>query len=156
VLRGRGDGLLLLRAVTWLVLCVVVSAIVARWLAARLESHQGLAYVAIYAIAACGSLGGFYWFAVAMSHLKDWRRGYRVRGLGANAWLYEELRGDGTVLQVRLLREVVGKGYPPPCRVIIQDRSADGSPVTIPTDVHQRIAECFGGHHGGHVQIEAL
>ena len=146
----RPDWLLTTISAGRLLASVAIPALVARWIPSFLLPHEAAAKAVIFVCACVAGAFGFYWFAATVADATNWRRGYRVRWLGDGNSVYEERRSDGTYLQVPLLTEVIGQGYPPPYRVTIGVADGGVSPL-----LRDRIRECLRGHRGGNVEFGA-
>lgn len=104
------------------------------------------------------ALGGLVSFWILASHFEFRRRGYQIRWLAEDEWVYEERRADGSVECMPFFRKTVGEGYPAPCNVQIQ--SEKSWELQAPqwaqgrrTEILERIAELSGANSGGRVQF---
>jgi hypothetical protein len=107
-------------------------------------------------VAAFGGLVGFW---VVAGLLRFRQRGYRVRWLSSNRWLYEERAMGGVPRHLPFAREVLDKGYPAPCRVILtgEARWDDETPEWAHgrrAEIAARVAHCCGADRGGRVVFE--
>jgi hypothetical protein len=103
-------------------------------------------------------LGALVSLWLISDHMRFFRRGFRMRWVEANHWLYEE---RAPVSEARLLpceRVTTGDGYPAPCEVCITSESAWN--LHVPPwawnrrqEILRRIALCFGAEHGGSVRF---
>jgi len=123
-----------------------------------LWQYPNVAYAFAIAIIATTGLGSIVGFWLVADHIEFWQRGYRVKRLSANDWVYEErsATSEERILQYSL--EVRGQGYPAPCAVWIlsqADWENEAPPWAVGrrSEIVERIAICHGSKRGGEVQI---
>ena len=97
-------------------------------------------------------------FWILMSHYDFRKRGYQVRWLTEDDWVYEERRTDGSTEGFPFMRKIVGDGYPAPCDVYILgeiawERQAPQWAQGRRSEILERIADLFGANQGGRVQL---
>ena len=141
-------------AVTWL----VGGAIVARTAAASLWQVPRLAQVIGFSIATIVGLGGLVAFWLIADHVDYLRRGYHVRWVAGDNWLYEERVLNGTDLCLPCIRVILGNGYPVPSEVRIPSEARWESDAPLwargrREEITQRIARCFGGDRGAQIRF---
>jgi hypothetical protein len=143
-------------------LCVIawvgVGAVVARAGVGALWQYPRFAQAFVIVVAIVVAMGGLVGFWIVAAFIHYWRRGYRVRWLTGNDWIYEERRAGGSVERLPFSREIVGDGYPAPCEVHIPSETR--WELQAPQWAHGRraeilehIAELFGADIGGRVQF---
>ena len=147
------------------VLCWIVwvggGVFAARAFANALWPHPRLGTAIVWTVAIGVALGGLVGFWVIADLAEFWRRGYRVRWVAANRWIYEERAPGGVLHAIPLTREIVGSGYPAPCRVRLPDEAhwQNDTPEWVRrrrADILARIARCFGADAGGQVHFDEL
>src|SRR5579863_10615102 len=79
-------------SVLCLIAWVACGAAVARAGVGALWQYPGLARVFLIVVAIVVAIGGLVGFWVLSPHIDFWRRGYRVKWLTGNEWVYEERR----------------------------------------------------------------
>lgn len=156
VMRSEATGLTpsVLRVIAW----VGVGAAVARIGVGALSQYPRLAIVFLVLIALVFALGGLVGFWIVADLVAYWKRGYRVRWITGNSWIYEERRPGGSVETLLFSREIVGDGYPAPCEVNIPSEAR--WELQVPRWAHdrqaeilERIADLFGAGIRGCVQF---
>jgi hypothetical protein len=145
------------------VLCVIAwfgcGAAGARAGALALWEYPRLAEVFVWVVATVEGICGLVAFWIIADHVDYWRRGYRVRWLTGNEYVYEERRADGSVQSLRLSREILADGYPAPCEVSIPsearwEQQAPQWAQQRRAEIVERIAQLFGADIGGRVQFK--
>ena len=132
--------------------------LVVRYGVAALWRYEWLAWAFLIGMCLVVSLGGLVSYWILMSHYDFRRRGYQVRWLTGDDWLYEERRADGSTECFPFTRRIVGDGYPTPCNVFILSENAwkQQAPQWAQgrrTEILKRIADLFGANQGGRVQL---
>ena len=110
------------------------------------------------AIGVAVGLGGLVSFWLICEHIEFLRRGFRVRWVKDEHWLYEERAPTGEARLLPCERVTTGDGYPAPCDVHIASAFAWNS--RMPSwarnrreEILRRIALCFGAERGGAVRF---
>ena len=144
----------LLCAITWLA-CggfVVRSGVGALW------QYRELSWVFLILVSLAVASGALVSFWILVSHFEFRRRGYKIKWVTGDEWVYEERRIDGSVECLPFSRKTVGDGYPAPCNVHIQsekswERQAPQWAQGRRTEILERIADLSGANAGGRVQF---
>jgi hypothetical protein len=138
-------------AIAWL----VFGTIGVRVAGASLWPTPKLAFVIVIIIAAIIAIGGLVSFWLIADHVDYQRRGYRVRRVVGNEWVYEE-RGTESCLPYVCV--VLGDGYPADCEVRVP--SSASWETEVPhwaqgrrSEITERIALCFGRDRGAHIRF---
>jgi hypothetical protein len=154
--KKLGEHLGLARgALLWLA-WVAGGIVVTRAAAVEVSQHPRLAVAFVIMIGSVVTLGGLVGFWIVTSEIDFGRRGYRVRRLGDDQWVYEERDAHGTLRGLPISREVVGGGYPAPCKVGITSETLWQTQAPQwargrRADIVARIAECLGAGAGAQV-----
>ena len=147
----------MLCAVAWLGCgCLVV-----RFGVAALWRYEVLAWALLILVSLVVAFGVLLSFWILMSHYDFRKRGYQVRWLTGDHWVYEERRADGSTECFPFMRRIVGDGYPAPSDVFIVGAAAweQQAPRWAQgrrTEILERIADLFGANQGGRVQLSDL
>jgi hypothetical protein len=141
-------------ALLWLSAGAVVTALTANALATR----PVLAQIVSFAIAAVVAFGGLVSYWLICGQVEFRRRGFRVRWVSEEDWLYEERAPTGQSRFLPLQRVITGDAYPAPCDVRIAGETAWSSQVPSwawnrREEILRRIALCFGAERGGAVRF---
>ena len=136
---------------------ILLGAAVARGGVAVLWQYPRLGYVLVLIVAGVVGVGGLFGFWFVAELIDYWRRGYRVRWLTENEYVYEEVAEAGA-RSFPISREVLASGYPAPCRVRMPTEASWASEVPAWArgrrgQIATRIAECFGADRGANVQF---
>jgi hypothetical protein len=120
--------------------------------------YEWLAWVFLIALSLVVAFGALVSFWIIGSHFDFRRRGYQVRWLTRDDWVYEERRADGSTEYFPFMRKIVGDGYPAPCEVYIPDENtwklqAPEWARERRTEILARIADLFGADRGGRIQM---
>jgi hypothetical protein len=154
--RSHAIGLVpsLLCAVAWLACggLFVRSGVGALW------QYPGLAWTMLIVVGLVVAFGSLISFWILVSHFEFRRRGYQIRWVTEDEWVYEERRADGSVECMPFSRKTIGDGYPAPCSVYIQgedrwDRQVPQWAQGRRTEILERIADLSGANSGGRVQF---
>jgi hypothetical protein len=102
-------------------------------------------------------IGGLVGFGIVADLVDYWRRGYRLRWLSGNEWVYEERRAKGSAQSLPFSRVNLGDGYPAACEVSILseacwEREAPEWAQRRRAEIIKRIAQLSGANDGGHVE----
>jgi hypothetical protein len=144
----------LLCAIAW----VACGAAVAGAGAGALSQHPVLAEIFFVVLAGSVAIGGLVCFWILSMHIDFWIRGYQIRWLKGNEWVYEERRPRGPIERLPFSRIKLGDGDPAPCEVHIADeerweRQAPEWAKGRRAEILRRIAELSGANSGGRVQF---
>jgi hypothetical protein len=117
-----------------------------------------LAWIFLIALGLVVAFGTLISFWILMDHVEFRRRGYQIRWLKDDEWVYEERGADGLVECLPFGRKTLGDGYPAPCRVYIQGE--EGWERQVPQwaqerrrQITERIADLSGANSGGRVEF---
>ena len=141
------------------VLCVIVwlvfGAIGVRVAGASLWPTPKLAYVIVIVIASIIGFGGLVSLWLIAAHVRYLSRGYRVRRVIGNKWLYEE---RGSERRIPYVCVVLGDGYPADCEVRVPSEASWETEVPYwahgrRSEIKERIALCFGSDRGAHIRF---
>ena len=143
-------------AIAWL----MFGTIGVRVAGASLWPTPTLAYVLVIVIASIVGFGSLvsFWFIAA--HVRYLRRGYRVRRVIGNEWVYEERASNGAERCFPYVCVVLGEGYPAPREVRVPGETS-WETVVPPwakgrrSEIMERIALCFGSDRGAHIRFVA-
>src|SRR5262249_32676733 len=102
-----------------IVVWIAAGVAVGRGGVAALWQYPRLGFVFMVIETTCVGFGGLFGFWMINSLIAYRTRGYRVRWLMGNDWVYEERAAKGEARCLPISREVQGPGYPAPCRVRI-------------------------------------
>ena len=105
------------------------------------------------------SIGGLVGFWLVADRFEFWLRGYYVKPIGDNDWIYEERSSASEIRTLPYILEERGNGYPAPCTIKILDaenweRDAPLWARGRRCEIAERIANCHGANQGGEVLIE--
>jgi hypothetical protein len=144
----------LLCATTWL----VCGGVVARFGVGALWQYPRLAFTFLIVVGVIVVFGGLISYWILLSHFEFRRRGYQIRWLTKDEWVYEERRADGSVECLPFSRKTAGEGYPTPCSIYVQTEKNWGRQVPQwaqgrRTEILERIADLSGANSGGRVQF---
>ncbi len=133
-------------------------ALIVRVGAGVLWPYEWLAWAFMMVVSLVVVFGALVSFWILMSHFDFRRRGYQVRWITGDDWVYEERRADGSTEYFPFMRKIVGEGYPAPCEIYIFDEIAwsDKAPHWAQgrrTEILERIADLFGAKRGGRGQL---
>jgi len=123
-----------------------------------LWQYQGLSWAYIILVSLVVAFGALVSFWILMDHFEFRSRGYQIRWLAGDNWIYEERIANGPVECLPFSRKTVGDGYPAACDVYIQseknwEQLAPRWARGRRTQIMERIAECSGSDIGGHVRF---
>jgi hypothetical protein len=104
------------------------------------------------------ALGSLVCFWILASHLEFRKRGYQIRWLTADEWVYEERRANGSIECMPFSRQTVGDGYPAPCQVFIHsekswEQQAPQWAHGRRAEILERIGDLSGADRGGQVDF---
>jgi hypothetical protein len=142
----------LLCAIAWL----ACGGVIVRFGVGALWQYPVLWWGLLIVVGLAVALGGLVSFWILASHVEFRRRGYQIRWLKEDEWIYEERRSDGSVRHLPFSRTTVGEGYPAPCNVRIHDEESWERQVPLwaqgrRTEILERIADLSGANSGGRV-----
>jgi hypothetical protein len=117
-----------------------------------------MALVSGIVIAAIVGIGGLLSFWIIADQVDYLRRGYRMRWVTGNDWLYEERALKGTERCLPCVRVVLGDGYPAPSEICVPGEASWETEVPPwakgrRPEIVERIALCFGSDRGGHIRF---
>lgn len=144
-------------AAAWLVLGATSTLGIAK----VLSPHPNLAWIVAILVALVVALVGLVSFWLVADLIEFSRRGYRVKWVDGNDWLYEERGVNGEKHFLPFVRVILGEGYPAPSEVhTLRDGSwnAEAPPWAHNrrTEILQRIARCLGAGKGGRIIFTEL
>jgi len=84
-------------------------------------------------------------------HFDNWLRGYRVRYLSGNHWVYEECGSEQRIVPYQ--REANGRGYPEACIIRISEDDFPEWAVDRQNEIVKRITICHGIEQGGKIEV---
>jgi hypothetical protein len=120
-----------------------------------------LAQIVIVSIAAIVGIGGLVSFWLVADHVDYLRRGYRMRWVAGDQWLYDERTSHDEERLLPCVRSILREGYPAPCAVRIPSAASWDSEAPPwakgrRAEIAQRIAHCFGGDNSGFIHFVDL
>jgi hypothetical protein len=141
-------------AIAWL----VCGAMGTRAAGVALWRFPVLAQIVIVGIAVIVGTGGLIGYWLIADHVDYLRRGYRVRWIAGDQWLYEERISHDAERSLPFIRLILGKGYAALCEVRIQSEASWDSEAPPwakgrRAEIAQRISHCFGGDQGGQIRF---
>ena len=130
----------------------------AQAVAALLAGYPMLAVLSLSLVAVVTGLGGLAAFWLIADHVEYRKRGYRVRWVSGNRWLYEERASARDLRFLPYVRVILSNGYPAPCEVRIPSDVDWEAEVPFwaqrrRTEISHRIGERHGAHQGGDVRV---
>jgi hypothetical protein len=141
-------------AIAWLAGgCVIVPSGVG-----ALSQYPAWARIFLIVLGLVVAFGTLISFWILMDHVEFRRRGYQIRWLTEDEWVYEERRAVGLVECLSFTRKTLGDGYPAPCRVYIQgekswERQVPQWAQGRRSEITERIADLSGANSGGRVEF---
>ncbi|MDP9051514.1 MAG: hypothetical protein M3O31_12485 [Acidobacteriota bacterium] len=126
-----------------------------------LAQYPVLAWTFLIVVGLVVAFGALMSFWILVDHVEFRRRGYQIRWLTGDEWVYEERRADGLVGCMPFARKTLGDGYPAPCCVYIQgdeswERQVPQWAQGRRKEITERIADLSGANSGGRVQFSDL
>lgn len=143
-----------LSAIAWL----VFGAIGVRVAFSSLWPTPRLALVVGIVIATIVGIGGLVSFWLIADHLDYVKRGYRVRWVTGNEWMYEERASKGAERRLRYVCVVLGNGDSSTSEVRVPSVAAWEAEVPPwakdrRSEIVERIGLCFGSDRGAHIRF---
>ena len=138
-------------AIAWLAFGVIA----VRVAGASLWPTPKLAFVVVIVISAIIGIGGLLSYWLIADHVDYRVRGYRVRCVTGNDWLYEERVSKGTERCLPCVRVVLGYGS---AEVFVPSEASWETRVPLwargrRSEIMERIALCFGSDRGAQIRF---
>jgi hypothetical protein len=124
-----------------------------------LWQYPRIAVVVVLAFIIATGMSGLVGYWLVTDRIEFWQRGYQVRWIDANDWVYEERSVASEERILPYILEERGQGYPAPCtvRILNQEDWESEAPLWARgrrSEIVERIADCHGANDGGEVLIE--
>ena len=138
-------------AIAWLVFGVIV----VRVAGASLWPTPKLAFVVVIVISTIIGIGGLVSSWLIADHVGYRMRGYRVRWVTGNEWMYEERVSTGTERCLPCVRVVLGYGS---AEVLVPSETSWETRAPLwargrRSEIMERIALCFGSDRGAQIRF---
>jgi hypothetical protein len=149
----------LLPTVIGAIICLAVGTYATLAVVDILWQFPRIALVVVMSLIIVTGMGGLVMYWLVTDQIEFWQRGYQVKWIDANDWVYEERSAASEERILPYVREVRGQGYPAPCTVRIlgpEDWETE-APLWARgrrREIVERIIDCHGANIGGEILIE--
>ena len=136
----------------------VVGGAATAWHSGKFLAPPRLAIAVVLLIAVITGIGGLIGYWVVADLVDFWRLGYRVKFVAGSEWLYEERQSRGSIRSFQFTCDILGDGYPAPCKVQIPGDALWLEVVPVWAhgrrgEITDRIAHCLGAAAGRRVHF---